>query len=83
MIAPNGKIQSPLVKEGNSRTKELKIATQTEDEEWVTGASKENLRNFGFGKYPPKQEPCKNLPEAHLAISGSDPGMNSEHPKGI
>lgn len=34
---------------GNSRTKELKIATQTEDEEWVTGASKENLRNFGFG----------------------------------
>lgn len=28
-----------------------------------------------------KQEPCKNLPEAHPAISGSDPGMNSEHPK--
>ena len=46
----------------------------------MTGASKENLRNYGFGNIL-KQEPCENLPEAHLAISDSDPGMNSEQPK--
>lgn len=54
-----------------------------EDEEWIIGAwVKGKFKKLKVLEISSTPEPCRNFLEAHLAISGMDPGITSGHPKG-